>query len=56
MDHTNGFGGIYEVNPETGAVTRVPSEAPAPEPEPKAPAKPKRQTSTPEPLTDGPSQ
>jgi hypothetical protein len=54
MDHTNGFGGIYVVNPETGEVTRSPSDARAPEPEPKATAKPKPKPTATEALTDAP--
>ena len=57
-DYTSGLGGIYEVNPETGEVVRVVSDAPAPEPEVKAaaPAKAKASKTTTEDLTDAPAQ
>jgi hypothetical protein len=54
MDHTNGFGGIYVVNPETGEVSHTPSDAHPPEPEVKAVAKPKPKPTATEALTDAP--
>ena len=58
MDYTNGLGGIYVVDPQTGEANRVTSDARAPEQETKAeaPAKAKAsRTSTPEALNDAPS-
>jgi hypothetical protein len=58
MDYTNGLGGIYVVDPQTGEANRVASDAGAPEQEPKpeAPAKAKAsRSSTTEALNDAPS-
>jgi hypothetical protein len=58
MDYTNGLGGIYVVDPQTGDANRVASDAPASKQEAKseAPAKAKAsRTITTEALKDAPS-